>query len=202
MKTLILIIITLLLAIPCLAGSGSVAITLSGTAGAAGGCSESTNEVGNRNQETNVGGINPGEAFASRAQADCTGTLGTAYVYHGDTVASEVKICVYNDAGTASALDTSDTLVGCTAAMSIDTSTGWKTGAINAGSVTSGNYYWVIILTNSALGTFAPVYSSSPSLSWWHIDWTSNFATPPANTGAGWADIGTYAPISAYVTIK
>jgi hypothetical protein len=36
MKTLILIIITLLLATPCFAGSGSVAITLSGTAGASG----------------------------------------------------------------------------------------------------------------------------------------------------------------------
>jgi hypothetical protein len=35
-KTLILIIITLLVATPCFAGSGSVAITLSGTAGAGG----------------------------------------------------------------------------------------------------------------------------------------------------------------------
>jgi hypothetical protein len=47
MKTLILIIITLLLAVPCFAGSGSVAITLSGTAGggvATAHCDDSTHD--------------------------------------------------------------------------------------------------------------------------------------------------------------
>jgi hypothetical protein len=42
MKTLILIIITLLLTTPCFAGSGSVAITLSGTAGAGGASCQAT----------------------------------------------------------------------------------------------------------------------------------------------------------------
>jgi hypothetical protein len=78
MKTLILIIITLLLAVPCFAGSGSVAITLSGTAGAAGG---GTGVIGNIVHDNSASGAVSGYYFFYNIAPTTEGTVSYAHAY-------------------------------------------------------------------------------------------------------------------------
>jgi hypothetical protein len=86
-------------------------------------------------------------------QADCTGSLGTAYIYARSTSGDRYqKLLVASTTDTdPSASPTNGTVIGYTAEITTDTSAGWDSTAMSGGSVTQSEYYWVCIATpNSA----------------------------------------------------
>jgi hypothetical protein len=196
-KTLILIIITLLVATPCLAGSGSVAITLSGTAGAAGGAGK----VGTDSEQSQVVPVTSGSYWFTRIQASATGSLTNGHIYAGDTTNTTGVFAIYYSSSTTPVTaSAADYLVASFASLSTGSSEGWKDKALGSSgtkTVTSGSWYWVGVYSDSgtpwpgSIGTAAvPIYGIA-----------SDFSTPPASlnglTATELAATG-FAPIAAY----
>ena len=165
-------------------------------------CDPATNEVGDRTQESTPYVDPNGLALIFRAQADCSGTLGTPYFYKNDTNGSAAKICIYNSSSATP--QSSDTLVGCSGEILSGATTGWKTGSIGSGSVTSGNYYWVLTIISTHYGSWGLVHNTTNSV-WYITTWGDLYYDSdsfPATLGAGWLETASFAPISAYVGIQ
>jgi hypothetical protein len=194
MKTLTLIIITLLLATPCFAGSGSVAITLSGTAG--GGSSKG--KVGDSTQESTGGTATAGYVLVWRSQASASGSLNTAYLYHADTTAAAAKLIIFNSAATTP--QSADSLLSASSEINGSTSTGWKS-ASTTGTVTSGSWYWVGYIIPSSYSNWSMVCNSTISMFYKTLS-NSNLYTDPvtnfATMGTGWTEAASSCPCSGY----
>lgn len=171
---------------------------------AAGGCNPASNEVGDRTDYSgaNLEGMDGDMMYAFRVQADCTGTLGDAYIYHGNTTASAVKVCVYTSSSTTP--QSADAVVRCSGAIAGGTSTGWKTVDESAsGSVTSGNYYWITYTVASG-NAWSYAHNASGTLYYKSCDSTcyADIPTNMATMGTGWSSAAGYTPGSAYFTIE
>lgn len=193
----LLILLTLF---PAVAGARMTTCVIGGTIPATGGgCNVADNEVGSR-AEGSAGDLQGDYAWAYRAQADCTGTLEAAYINHLNTTAAGAKVCVY--ASSASTPQSADAKIGCSGEILSGTTTGWKTGSIGSGSVTSGNYYWVVIAISGALDNWNLGYGSTGTI-YYNPVATFSYSSPPATMGASWSDLSAaYQPLSIYVRIQ
>lgn len=140
----------------------------------------------------------PGYAFAMRIQATATGSLTTAHWYRlAGADATTGKVIVYGPSSQANPNDESTLArIGASAEISSLAAGGWFTAAIT-GSVTSGQYYWIIITTNISGGNW-DLNLGSTSATYYIDDWSANYASPPATIGSGWSALGTYSPMAAY----
>jgi hypothetical protein len=142
-------------------------------------CTASTPETDNSEIGTITAGgssasIGTARMYCMLYQADCTGTLGTAYLYG---LSNAAKISVYSTTDTDHAsTPTVGTLVGYSGAISFGGEAGWVNSATNGGSVTSGNYYWLCIHTT----TTSPTFYYTTGLNRWYIDITGVYTTPPS----------------------
>lgn len=170
-------------------------------ASAPAGCSASTEEVGDRTQEATSQSISTDYAYVFRVQADCSGNLNTAYIYHNDTNVSSVKIAIYNSTQAAlSDEGINATLVEVSSAITTDAATGWKSVAM-AGTepVVAGNWYWIAIFKQLGGNNFITVRNSTATL--YYKTTSGYYATPPDPLpAAGWSTAAV-APVSAYVSI-
>lgn len=169
---------------------------------AAEGCNPASNEVGDRTDYSgaNVEGIDVNMIYTFRTQADCTGTLGDAYIYHGNTTASSVKVCVY--ASSAATPQSGDALIRCSSEITGGTSTGWKTVNDSAsGSVTSGSYYWIALIVSGASNAWSLAHNASGTIYYLSCE-SACYASPPSTMGTGWGNAAGYTPFSAYFTIE
>lgn len=80
--------------------------------------------------------------------ASCTGDLDTGYLYHGQAVDNNAKLCVYLDDGDGVPADSDDTLVGCSGNINT-AAVEWSTSAAVSGSVTKDSNYWILIYANT-----------------------------------------------------
>lgn len=163
MKKLILLI--LLLASPCLAAEpiqlARMNPYVAASAGGAAACTPGApGSDGAQIGITTSGGTNRGyntadALYCNLYQANCTGTIGTAYAYHYDTTIESIKMSVYSTTDTNPAnAPTNGSLVGSTGAIA-SSSAEWADGATSGGSVTNGNYYWLCLHTPPTSGTWA-----------------------------------------------
>jgi hypothetical protein len=178
--------------------SGNVTIS----AGSA--CDPATNEIGDRTQEASAMDIPPGYAIIYRSQADCSGTLESAYWYHGDTNNTAAKVCIYSSS--AATPQSGDAKIGCSAEFSPGTTTGWKTVSIGSGSVTSGSYYWVVVMVNSTGANYNTPYTTTQSCYFSDISGgfgTGSYASPPSTFGAtSFTESPNTGPLSVYVRLQ
>lgn len=154
--------------------------------------------VGDTGTETGDLGLSAGWGIAYRVQATATGSLANGYLYHSDTNNASAMVAIYSSS--ASTPQSGDALVGVSGEIVGGTTTGWKSSAMSGGTVTSGNWYWVIICV-----------SATSSNNWG----SKNNTTHPVflNTGAGFYEMTPstlgataasfnqsdgYGPISAY----
>lgn len=168
-------------------------------AGAAAGCNVSTNEVGFRTQYTNGHATNALGIRCFLATADCSGTLKTAYAYTTDAGGSaSVKICIYTEGDADTAPDSSDLKVGCSSAISESGGAGWKSAAMEGGTVTNTTSYWVCMF-NSATEGWESVGNDSSDI--WYAS-SDYYTSPPANLGSDITNHAAVGPYSIYVTIE
>ena len=155
MKKTLLILLALSLCLPVYGA------TVSGRPcpGGAAACTPST--PGNDNSELGYmteGGTSTAVSneviYCQMFSADCSGTLGTAYIYTIANVGSGTsKIGVFSTSDSNDANPpTNGTLVGYTGVINSDDSAGWDSGAMSGGSVTSSAKYWLCLFTNSNIG--------------------------------------------------
>jgi hypothetical protein len=196
MKTLILIIITLLVATPCFAGSGTLSIGLSGTAGAAG----TTGKVGDSTQEAGAGTFLSGYVLVYRAQASSSGALANAHIYHATTNNQGYsKVIIF--ASSTTTPQSADALVTSSAQIDQGTTTGWKSNTIS-GNVTSGNYYWVGVLAPAITGTWEGFCNSTISMYYKTLSNDNMYDAPATNfttMGTGWSEAANSCPCSIHV---
>jgi hypothetical protein len=171
------------------------------TGGAAASCSEATNEVGLRDEGTDTRTLAPDIAVCYEATADCTGTLGTGYAYHNNTTAANVKTCVFLK-GTNPDTNGTNTKVGCSSSIAGGTSTGWKTSAMDGGSVTGTASYWVCIFVESG-GSDFEIKAGDGTYTFWYLTGSGYYASPPANLyNVSFSSSAASAYRNFYVTIK
>lgn len=196
---LIRIFLILLLASPAYAGSVTVVV---GQPTSISGCSASTNEVGDRTQESTSGSISLNYAWVFRSTADCSGTLEDAYIYHNDTNESSVKVCVYVSTNADLASDSSASLVGCSPAIAGGSSTGYKTGSIGSGGVTNGNYYWVAIFKQNGGNNWVTTRGAAAGKTLWSKSASGYYdSIPDPLPSTGWTANANYGDPSVYVQI-
>ena len=165
-----------------------------------GGCNPAENEIGIRD----VGGTNwsrsDSAAVIFRFQADCSGPLNAANIYHNATESTNIKIAVYNSTTTSPSTDTGMSLVGYTGAVSSGGSVGWKSGAVPGGNVVAGNYYWVVAVVSGA--NWVLVRDATATTYWYNaIDEKTLYAAFPSTLGqSNWSSEGWTRP-SIYVSI-
>ena len=149
-----------------------------------------------------AGVISNDYAWVFRYQADCSGILGTAQIWHQNTTASNVKVGIYNSTNADLNSDTGATLVGVSNSIAGGASTGWKTAAmVGSNSVTAGTWYWVAIFKESTGSTFNVARALNNAL--YSKTATGFYASPPANlNGGGWTNTASATPISCYVGVN
>lgn len=150
--------------------------------GAAVACTAST--PGTDNSE--IGTVNAGGSHAVHStnrmycelyQADCTGTLGTAYMYGSTAISGVAKVSVYSTTDTtSSSTPTVGTRVGYSGEITFGASAAWVNSATGGGSVTANGYYWLCFHTSAV----APDLYYTTGLSRWYIAITGAYDTPPA----------------------
>lgn len=171
-----------------------------GVAGAS--CDTATNEIGNRDQEATTGTIAINYAWVFRAQADCSGTLADAYIYHDDTGITSAKICIYNSTNADLASEGAGaTLVGC-ATVSSTSTTGWKSSSIGSGEVTSGSYYWVTIFKEDGNAHFVTKMGAAVGKTIWSKSASGYYdSVPDPLPNSGWTENADAGDPSVYVQI-
>ena len=133
--------------------------TIDGQVKKAAGCTAST--PGNDNSE--IGYITVGASstaltgsrmYAWLYAADCTGDLGTAYVYLSNAAGSgDVKVAVYSTTDTdTESIPTNGTRIGYTGEIAMDAVAGWDNGAMSGGSVVATTKYWLAVFTPNETG--------------------------------------------------
>ena len=152
LKILCNALLILLLAVPVYADmNGYVA----GGSAAAAGCTAST--PGNDNSE--IGYITVGSSSAATLidrmycylyPADCSGSLGTGYVYGSHATAGYGKISAFSTTDTVDTdPPTNGTLIGGTAELSFDSTPAYKSGALSGGTVIATTNYWMCFQTKN-----------------------------------------------------
>ena len=157
------------------------------TGGTVAGCTAST--PGNDNDE--IGHITVGASsttlssqrmYAWLYAADCTGDLGTAYVYASSSSASDTKIVVYSTTDTdTESPPTNGTRIGYTGGITMGTVAGWVSGAMSSGSVVAGTKYWLAIDLDANSNT--TLFHDSSGISRHYVVLggdNSDYTTPPA----------------------
>jgi hypothetical protein len=147
MKTLTLIIITLLLTTPCLAGSGSVAITLSGTAGAAGAtytCTDcvaaGTCDVFCEDFDSGTNNCGTGESKCYTASWSADETNGTIAVAAGNTSGQSCSEKGSNSAAFVTSASAAGTMtIGHTMTLKTDVYASFMIRFGNFGTIASGS---------------------------------------------------------------
>lgn len=207
MKKIILIIAILFISSSCLAASVTNAVRGVVGQGAAAACAESANEINSRRDtvDATAYSLGAGLSLCFQATADCSGSLGTAYLYHdSNTKVPEAKVCVYTEGDADAVADADDVGVNsgaatCSASIATGATGGWKTGAFSTGTVTTGQTYWLCVFVSSTdawdtfrAGTGTIYYTTLGDL----------YSTPPANLSALVDTVDSFGPIDFYVTIK
>ena len=122
-------------------------VIMGGYYGAAG-CTPST--PGNDNDEigmvavgASVTTMTPYRLYAWLYEPDCSGDLGTAYIYSDETGGSGAnKILIFSTTDTnTESVPTNGTTIGSSGAIASDAVAGWDSGAMSGGSVTTGTKY-------------------------------------------------------------
>ncbi len=163
------------------------------------GCNPTTNEVGPRETFSTSAALSSEAEYLFAASADCTGTLGTAHFYHNSTTQSEVKICVYNKL--SSEPTTSDTLVGCSNAIDLGTTTGDKTGSMTGTyNVTNEASYYVTIFISTTAN--ADTFRNASTTVWYKTGCTGCYASPPGTLNNSMSSASNWGDIMAYITIQ
>jgi len=171
-------------------------------------CNPASNEVGYRSEYVSAGiHIGLDDAILVLGTADCSGTLGYAYVYHYDTANDTAKVCVWRDNGaTPNVPDTTDdVLSGMTCStVTSGSSAGWKQSAAKlGGSVTNGTSYWIGIIGSNNTYTWSTGFSSTGTTR--RYDWDGvafSYASPPATLNGDYTNYDTSSSISVYVEIE
>jgi len=163
-------------------------------------CDVATNEVGNRTLESTDQAISADYAYVFRSQADCSGALSAAYIYH-DTSGPQcsVKIAVYTSNNADISLDTALDLVDNTSNITMD-SVDWETGVTTStGYVTQNDWYWIAIFAEESCAATDLKRGSTGTL---YYRTTSGYysSVPSSLSQSGWSSAA-LAPVSVYVTI-
>jgi len=176
-----------------------------GVAAEAGGCSEAENEI-NSARDTTYGSSftqNANVNYTYLFTADCTGSLGTAYIYTDDgSGTANAKVCVYAEGDADTTPDTADTGVdggsaACTGAISEAGGVGWKSGAFSTGTVTEGSSYWITIMVADSGWN----HTLSDTATVWYREDAAYYGTPPDNIDGYNSSVPDAGPVSVYVTI-
>lgn len=150
-------------------------------------------------------GPDANQVYAYRAQATSSGTLTLGEIWHNDGTAGSIAIiAVYTSNNSSLPSDTALSLVGYCTPITAGSSTGWKTASMNGGSVTSGAFYWVVVIRDTTVATWQGVYDGTATLFYRGDANTQGwYPTPPSTLSAsGWSTGSGLAPFSAYVTIQ
>lgn len=145
MKKLKLSIIMILLfpAFAYAGGGGATAMMMGGSAGCSG-CSEETNEVGNRSIETGTGNRSVDTIACVLYTADCSGNTVTGYLYSGANNGSAAAVAIYSDNDSSGTPTTGDALQSAMPLAGDPAAAGWASGAMGTQyGVTSGSSYFV-----------------------------------------------------------
>jgi hypothetical protein len=147
------------------------------TCAAAAGCTPSTPTVDNSEiGYVNVGGGNApasdGRLYCLLATADCSGTLGTAYIY-GSGATGALKALLFSTTDT-SGTPTNGTLISSTAEIGFAAGAGWSSAATTGGSVTATTKYWLCYHVR-----VAPALYYTTGVGRYSVDLTDPYATPP-----------------------
>ena len=162
-------------------------------------CNPATNEVGDRGEYATGMNVAENNMKCIPYTADCSGTLGYAYAYHSGTDAENVKVVVYSDAAAGGAPVVGDLKIAASAAMSSSTDAEWaQSSGKLGGSVTSGNPYWVCLVSDSTV--WVNNIQTTGSVSIW-LNTGSNYAAPPDNLDGTWGETTTN-EVSVYVAIE
>jgi hypothetical protein len=130
----------------------------------------------------------------NRWDAECSGPLNTALIYHYSTGADNVKVCIYSDDGD-NIPDSGDSKVICTDAITSGSSAGWKSSVLSTNpSVIEGSGYFICAVTDSTAWSF--LYTSGKTAYYQDLSYT----TPPDNLAGTWGTVANQ-QISFYVTI-
>lgn len=171
------------------------------------GCNPATNQIGDRTT-TYTASINSSQddAICVYAIANCSGTLGYAYVVHYGVSdpADNAEISVYQDNGaTATTPDSTDDILSGMTARQISSGTDGEvvqTAAKLGGSVVNGQGYFICIGGDSTV--WATEYESTGTTR--RFSFTGNqfpYGTPPANLSTADAS-DTTASVAVYVEIE
>ena len=142
------------------------------------------------------------QAGMYRVQASGSGTLGDAYIYYNyASGAKNCIVCVYN-AAASGAPDASDTKVGCSSAIASGSTEGFKTAAMDGGSVVSGNYYWIAIFVESGGDAWWAAQGNEVGKSLWYLSGSGYYASQPADASGMSNESPNAGEMSIYVTVE
>lgn len=130
-------------------------------------------------------------------QANCTGTLGYAHVYHDSTGTDNIKVAVYGDIVDPSAEPDGESMIGNAVELASQAGVAWKVSAAKVtGSVVSGTNYWLCHISD------ATQWVSKRDTTGGDSESVASSYTTPSNPmpSSGWSS-NTYA-YSMYVEIE
>jgi hypothetical protein len=193
--------ILLLFAVPCYALNPFQAFMMSaGASGAAApACNPASNEVGDRTDYgTEHIDFSADTLYCFLYTADCSGTLGYAYIYHYGTATDNAKVCVYSDDGDGNA-DAGDTKIACSDAITASADQQYQSSGKLGGSVIKDTNYWVCVIPDSTGFDVTRTASGYRTLNW-GVE-TGSYATPPNNLTNATSDTASR-DFSVYVGIE
>jgi hypothetical protein len=213
MKKLIL----LLLLIPSLAwGQVSTSgVSLSGCSSggaSAAACNPASDEVGQRTEHPGTSSFTGNYLTCELFEAECSGSLGVAYIFHHGTDTDNVKIAVFDsvyqtDLETSHLPDSSDTIVSGSQWVTISgsTETWMNSGATKVGgAVTGGKKYFICAISDSTAFQYRRITTGSLIVYQVAAGTWGSYASPPSNLDDGDTTWNAYTArdISVYVAIE
>jgi hypothetical protein len=176
--------------------------TVCGTGGSVSGCNPANDEVGSRSTGGSAQAFSNGYVYCNYATADCTGTLGKAYIWNGNAD-DDVKVGIFTAASSAPP-DINDTVIAWSGEItSTDGAESWWASSTDlGGSVTSGSGYYICIITST--DNWAGNYDAGSTLYYNAVETGHSYASPPDTLYAdedGWSSTADR-KIEVYVEIK
>ena len=171
--------------IPASARMTTIIVGGSVPAGGGEGCT-----IGNEDIEATEMQVSPGNLFGCRWQAPCSGTIASISFAFSGTYTSDTALAIYSDdAGAVNAV------LGYSDQHAVGSGGTWieHTGGTLSGiSITSGNYYWIVIWADDD-GTGSKVYHDNSGThnghAWYNYE-TTYSTSWPAGSNFGVDDTG------------
>jgi len=181
-KKLSILLIILLLPAFAYAG-GAMGLMMAASGGATAGCTPST--PGNDYSE--IGYLTVGSSNAATLidriycflyVPDCSGSLGTGYLYGSDDTTALAKISAFSTTDTDPDIaPTNGSRIGYTAELSFDSTPAWQSAAMSGGSVVTTASYWICAQTKN--GNAPTLYYDAGKVRH-SLNVTGQYTTPPA----------------------